>query len=209
MVKNEFMKVGDLVKHKESGEKMTVVRLIGDDHDADATGNYFKTMDRRFEIQGYVFGDPTCIWFDKTELKQAVFKTADLEIIKNEIPVAAAVSTALLADSDNDLDDLNLDDLNLDDLDLGDVADLDLDLDDLDLNLDDLDMNLDDLNLDDLDLDEDLQMDLDLGLDDLDLNLDDLGIDEMNIDLKELETASVSDPLDVDLDLDLDLDLDF
>jgi hypothetical protein len=31
----------------------------------------------------------------------------------------------------------------------------------------------------------------------------------MNIDLKELETASVSDPLDVDLDLDLDLDLDF
>jgi len=85
------MKVGDLVKHKDSGEKMTVVRLIGDDHDADATGNYFKTMDRRFEIQGYVFGDPTCIWFDKTELKQAVFKTFKNPVIDEDAVFAENV----------------------------------------------------------------------------------------------------------------------
>jgi hypothetical protein len=181
------MKVGDVVKHIESGTEMTIIRLLGDGHDEEGSGNFFKSMDRRFELQGFDFGDPTCIWFEETNMKQGVFRASDLSLVVLE-KVSSETKTEVDDKNILESDDFNIDDLNLelDDLNLDDL-DLDLNLDDADLNLDDLDLNLDDLDLDlgELDLGEnDLDLDLDLGLDDADLELalDDAGLDDLNFE---------------------------
>jgi hypothetical protein len=197
------MRVGDVVKQKDSGTLMTVIRLLGDGHDEEGSGNFFKSMDRRFEMQGFDFGDPTCVWFEETLMKQGVYHSSDLDIVNIAVSaaktgvaaVAGALGLGMDEEADDDLDDLDfeLDDLDLDlnddDFDLGDLdLDLgnDLDLGDLDLDLGD-DLDLDNLDLGDLDLgDDDFDLDLDLGLDDNDLDLDgldlgdDLGLDDFD-----------------------------
>ena len=200
------MKIGDVVKLKSNRILMTVVRLIGDDHDEEGSGNFFKSMDRRFEMQGFNFGDPTCIWFEGNAMQQAVFKTRDLEIItlsdNNSINTKIDSEAVTLTTIDSDLDlDLDLDEL---DLDLGEI---DFELDDNKFDLDDLDLQLDDLdlNFDEIDLDQPNELDLDLGLDDDDLNLDDFEMGDLNLDEIdfELDIANTFENDEITLDFDL------
>src|SRR5690606_9933964 len=132
---NYTMKVGDVVRHTDSSTEMTVIRLIGDGHDEDGSGNFFKSMDRRFELQGFDFGDPTCVWFEETIMKQGVFHTSDLVLVQLQQPGGGGAGAAAVAGAGAlGLGDDDDDDFDLDDLDLGlDDDDLDLDLDDLDL----------------------------------------------------------------------------
>ena len=189
------MKVGDVVKLKSNGILMTVIRLIGDDHDEEGSGNFFKSMDRRFEMQGFSFGDPTCIWFEGNTMQQAVYKTRDLEIVNlshnnfNDIIKETEVATMTSIDSNPDLD-FNFD---LDELDL-DLGEIDFELNDTDFELDDIDFKLDDLdlNFDEIDLDQPNELDLDLGLNTDDLNLGDFDIEDLNLE-------------DIDFELDIDL----
>lgn len=200
------MKIGDVVKLKSNNILMTVIRLIGDDHDEEGSGNFFKSMDRRFEMQGFNFGDPTCIWFEGNIMQQAVYKTRDLEIVKldtnnldhtidkSEIAILAPISS-----------EPNLD-FELDELDF-DFGEIDFELDDNKFDLDNLDLQLDDLdlNFDEIDLDQPIELDLELGLDDDDLNLEDFEIEDLNMeDLNldfETDFSQESDEIMLDFDL--------
>lgn len=192
------MQTGDVVLHKESNTLITIVRLIGDDENPQ-----FTQMDRRLEASGFSKGDPFCIWFHETELRQSPFRKRDLELYVAPAPEGAD-DLALDLDLDLDLGDLDLDLGDLD-LDLGDDFNLDLDLGD-DFNLDGLDLDLDsDTSFDFGDLDGD--MDLDLGLEDTDFDLDSFDLDSLEEDI-DLSSIDLGEPETYDFDFDADTDFD-
>jgi hypothetical protein len=198
------MKIGDVVKLKSNSILMTVVRLIGDDHDEEGSGNFFKSMDRRFEMQGFNFGDPTCIWFEGNTMQQAVYKTKDLEIVplSDNNSINTIIDSEVVALSTIDYDHV----LDLDELD-SDLGEIDFEIKDTEFELDDLDFNLDDLdlNFDEIDLDQPNELDFDLGLEDDDLNLEefeieDLNTENFNLDF-ETDFSQESDEIMLDFDL--------
>ena len=100
------MKIGDIVQHKKTGNKMTIMRFIGDEENMS-----FISVDRQLETKGFSKGDPTCQWFIGTKLHTGTFANYELDIVQLK---SAAPSSADEAAIDDDLDlDLDLD-LNLD-----------------------------------------------------------------------------------------------
>lgn len=72
------IKKGDVVKLKSGGPEMTVLRIIGFEK-----SNTRTTMaDKIITSAGYENGDVFCEWFDKTELKNQVFKATSLEKVR-------------------------------------------------------------------------------------------------------------------------------
>ena len=70
------MKIGDIVQHKKTGNKMTIMRFIGDEENLS-----FISMDRQFETKGFTKGDPTCQWFIGTKLHTGTFAAYELEVV--------------------------------------------------------------------------------------------------------------------------------
>ena len=95
------MKIGDIVRHKQSMHTMTVMRLLGDEESPS-----FMTMDRRMERNGFNTGDPMCMWFEGTILKNGVFKSHELDTIIYKNPNAtASASSGLSSGNSADEDD--------------------------------------------------------------------------------------------------------
>ncbi len=84
------MEIGDLVRHKGLDKKMTVMRLLGDEENSSFTIN-----DRRMGSKGFSIGDPTCMWFDDTQLRYSLFKSSDLEILIYEEPNTGGTTAAI------------------------------------------------------------------------------------------------------------------
>ncbi|MEM7104631.1 MAG: hypothetical protein AAF502_15955 [Bacteroidota bacterium] len=99
---------GDVVIKKDSDQKMTVLRLVGDDEN-----DAMNMMDHQLSSKGFVSGSPMCEWFEGTVIKTATFHIRDLEKFEEKAtpePAAEEPDTGTDAEEEDfDFDDEDFD----------------------------------------------------------------------------------------------------
>lgn len=71
------LSVGDVVKLKSGGPRMTVQRVIGDQSHPMSS-----VLDEQLAMQGYTKGDVVCQWFSSTEIRSGPFRACGLKKLK-------------------------------------------------------------------------------------------------------------------------------